>query len=542
MYNQASSSGSNAVTVDPYALFEALTGRKPEARPSSSTADDYDDLRDVNISGDIGKFPDPDENPEDVVVGAINPYALVEAMLGHRLSHETRECARIVSDVLQTDYDELFDLKHNSILYAGLQLDSNKKFAELLSKDDVKILGDSDLVTPDLSRVEKLEDLEQVGLKGIGSTKVKLARLQNGKLRVILDGRNLSQTVSNKQITMTVNDLATMFRRNKNDWAPPNATWRHAEETARHQYQQRMFMDFHNRLTMQERPHNYLNTMMHRQCSTIANRFDDPVQGALSNSWLIAAIFSVFWANPAIINRSTRSADHGYNDHGSDDSGRCRRRESTTEIKFHDKGGRNNNSTQTVKVNHEIPVNNSSMDNIYARSAARMDIWPSLYEKAFAKWITGDDSDRPDITQTAYGDPIKAMAQINGRDPHYFFTESRGHKELLGIVRACSVNFKTITPVAAYTYASGKMYRGANIVANHAYSVLGWCQYGDRSYIVMRNPWGVTEPLGLNSYPGLLDRVDPEFWRPACMLDSNGVLALECTEFQKLFACIGIAN
>ncbi|KAK6846072.1 hypothetical protein PG987_001260 [Apiospora arundinis] len=539
MYNQSTSSGSrNEVTVDPYALFEALTGRKVDNRASSSTLDEYDDLRDVHVSsGEIGKFPDPDKEPSDVCIGAINPYALVESMIGHRLEHHSRDCARIVSDVLQTDYDELFDLKYDSILYAGLKLDSKNKTAELLKSDDVKILDENDLVTPDLSRVEKLEDLEQVGLKGIGSTKVKLARLQNGKLRVVLDGHNLSKTVSNTQITMSVNELATMFRRSKDQWAPPNATWRHAEETARHQYQQKMFMDFNNRFNMNERPTGYINNMMRGRCSTVANRFDDPVQGALSNSWLIAAIFSVFWANPAIINRSTRSVSHNY-----DERDENRRRESQFEIKLHDKGGRNNNSTQNVKVNHEIPVNNSSMDSIYARSSDRMDIWPALYEKAFAKWITGDSSDRPDITQTAYGDPIKAMAQINGRKPHYFFTAERDHKELLGIVRASSVNFKTINPMAAYTYATGKMYKGSNIVANHAYSVLGWCQFGERSYVVLRNPWGVTEPLGLNSYPGLLDRVDPEFWRPACMLDSNGVLALECTEFQKLFACIGVAN
>ncbi|KAK7975665.1 L-aminoadipate-semialdehyde dehydrogenase [Apiospora arundinis] len=539
MYNQSTSSGSrNEVTVDPYALFEALTGRKVDNRASSSTLDEYDDLRDVHVSsGEIGKFPDPDKEPSDVCIGAINPYALVESMIGHRLEHHSRDCARIVSDVLQTDYDELFDLKHDSILYAGLKLDSKNKTAELLKSDDVKILDENDLVTPDLSRVEKLEDLEQVGLKGIGSTKVKLARLQNGKLRVVLDGHNLSKTVSNTQITMSVNELATMFRRSKDQWAPPNATWRHAEETARHQYQQKMFMDFNNRFNMNERPTGYINNMMRGRCSTVANRFDDPVQGALSNSWLIAAIFSVFWANPAIINRSTRSVSHNY-----DERDENRRRESQFEIKLHDKGGRNNNSTQNVKVNHEIPVNNSSMDSIYARSSDRMDIWPALYEKAFAKWITGDSSDRPDITQTAYGDPIKAMAQINGRKPRYFFTAERDHKELLGIVRASSVNFKTINPMAAYTYATGKMYKGSNIVANHAYSVLGWCQFGERSYVVLRNPWGVTEPLGLNSYPGLLDRVDPEFWRPACMLDSNGVLALECTEFQKLFACIGVAN
>jgi hypothetical protein len=36
---------------------------------------------------------------------------LVEAMIGHKLDRHSTSSARIISDVLQTDYDELFDLK-----------------------------------------------------------------------------------------------------------------------------------------------------------------------------------------------------------------------------------------------------------------------------------------------------------------------------------------------------------------------------------------------------------------------------------------------
>ncbi|KAK9424897.1 putative Calpain catalytic domain-containing protein [Seiridium unicorne] len=165
------------------------------------------------------------------------------------------------------------------------------------------------------------------------------------------------------------------------------------------------------------------------------------------------------------------------------------------------------------------------------------DYWPALYEKAFAMWITRSDSDRPDITQTAHGDPIKAMAQIDGREPQYYITEN--HDDVIGLVRYYSVNFKTISPMCAFTYASGNMFCGSNLVANHAYSVLGWSNYGDRQYIIVRNPWGVTEPRGLTSYPGLIDRVEPSFWPPASLLDGEGVLAIEAHDFREYFACIG---
>jgi hypothetical protein len=156
--------------------------------------------------------------------------------------------------------------------------------------------------------------------------------------------------------------------------------------------------------------------------------------------------------------------------------------------------------------------------------------------------VTRSHSERPDITQTAHGDPIKAMAQINGREPHYYFTERHDARDLVSVVRSSSVNLKAINPIAAYTHASGHTYRGSNLVANHAYSVLGWASRADRQYIILRNPWGVTEPNGLTSYPGLLDRVDSDLWRPAVLLDHQGVLAVEANAFREYFACIGVAK
>ena len=48
----------------------------------------------------------------------------------------------------------------------------------------------------------------------------------------------------------------------------------------------------------------------------------------------------------------------------------------------------------------------------YAKSTQNNELWPGVYEKAFAKWITENDTDKPDITKTAYGNPAKAAAQL----------------------------------------------------------------------------------------------------------------------------------
>ncbi|KAI1394333.1 cysteine proteinase [Hypoxylon trugodes] len=536
-----SSRGASAGNIDAYALFEALTGHKIDRRsiPSSRTmSEDYEVLGDDRPL--LGQEPSPDEPPKDVNIGAINPYALVEAMIGHRLDRHALSTARIISDVLQTDYEELFDLKHNSVLFAGLKLNEENRQAEELSEKEMQILEERDLVTPDLSRIKKLDDLEKIGLKEVGDTRIKMARMQNGKLRLVLDGQSLGRTVGNHDITETINDLVLPFRHGKEDreWTPPNSSWRDMNEA--------FFRSIPRRFMMDGPPFSFGGSH-HSFREQYQHRFDDPTQGAASNSWLIAAIFSVFWANPAMINRSTRLV-----------SGPMDRNRRTLAVKFHDKGGRNNAETDTVEVDYQIPVNNSTDLPIYARSSDGYETWPSLYEKAFVKWMShgkdnnggnnrntvDDSSDHIDLTKAHNGDPIKAMAQINGREPRYYFTDRHSGAELAGLVRACSVNKRTISPMAAWTHATGDMFRGSNLVANHAYSILGWVSEGqeENQYIIVRNPWGVTEPRGLTSYPGLLDRVEPEFWPPAALLDRDGVFSVEVQAFKKYFACIGVAK
>jgi hypothetical protein len=643
MLDNANCSSAQLGKIDPYALFEALTGRKID-RDSllSDSGDDYDNCEFENNNNEQcgsqhcrqenncrqerhqqesncreerrhqesncreercqhenyghqqgsscnerpsnerrEEHPRPDHRPrQEVNVGATNPYALVEALLGHKIDRREVNVARIIADTLQTDYDELFDLKHNSVLYAGLKLGENNRHAQQLHENDIKILNERDLVTPDLSQMRTLRDLERIGLRNLEHTRVKTARMQNGKLQITLDAESVAWTVSNYAVTESVNELVTRNRRNRhqhnrdneqnrqqddedrerdnnrerqnNGWYPPNSVWRNIDQVVYEQRPQKLIADI-NRLGLRALGSPSQDSINFEIDNRRLNRFDDPVQGATSNSWLIAAIFSVFWANPAVIRRASHSNIRNIPSAlcGGQTSNSCANscennqendRRRRLSIPFYDKGGRNNAHTRTVEVDYEVPVNRSSNDPIYARASGESDIWPALYEKAYAKWITGTHSDRPDITQTAYGDPIKAMAQINNREPHYYYTSAHSANDLVSVVRNSSVNQKTINPMAAFTHATGCVYRGANLVANHAYSVLGWTSFGERQYIIVRNPWGVTEPAGLTSYPGVIDRVESNFWQPAYLVDGQGVLAIEEHAFREYFAAIGVAK
>ncbi|RWA06807.1 hypothetical protein EKO27_g8298, partial [Xylaria grammica] len=438
-------------SIDPYVLIEALTGRKLERpAPSRPAAEGYDDLSDIRVSHPRNQDgPNPDPQPEDVAVGCINPFALAENMIGHKIDRQSITAIRIIQDTLQTDYEELFDMKHGSVLYAGLKLNEKERMAEELEEDETKILGEKDLVTPDLSRLDRLGDLEEIGLKEIGEVRIKRAGILNNKLHLILHAGSIARTVCNRGVTQTINDFGLPFRRGerqKEAFTPPNSSWRDAREVLMMRNMRRGTISDYNTLF------DYGGS---REFQAM-RKFDDPIQGATANSWFVAALFSVYWADPSMINRHTNMQTHRfYGDEGRDQQHRFR-------AKFHDKGGRNNNKTQTVEVDYRVPVNNSSEDFVYCRSSDGLALWPALYEKAFAKWISGGNNDNPnsrrgkvsaaaaatsgsenehvDITQTHHGDPVKAMAQLNGREPEYFFTSKHGADELVGLVRTCSVN------------------------------------------------------------------------------------------------------
>ncbi|KAJ3521985.1 hypothetical protein NM208_g13051 [Fusarium decemcellulare] len=226
------------VNIDPYALVEALLGQKVEKSETLETG--YDELRDVQSSSSGGGRIQPDSPPKDVNIGAVNPYALVEALIGRKIDKGSTMTAKILSNVLQTDYDELFDMKHDSVLFAGLKLNNKDRKAERLTEKEMKILKERDLMTPDLSEVMKLDDLEKIGLKDFNKCKVKMARMQNGKMHLVLHAHSLGKTLSNRDLTFTINELVSQFRMESGHWTPPNSTWRDMYD--------RMFQDLNTRL------------------------------------------------------------------------------------------------------------------------------------------------------------------------------------------------------------------------------------------------------------------------------------------------------
>jgi hypothetical protein len=432
-----------------------------------------------------------DQAPKEMFVGVINPYALTEAITGRKFDWKDAKSYQILEETLETNYSELFDIKFNSPLYAGLELTKDNAVRALKS-EDIKVRSTDKLESVNLSNIKTLNDLSATGIKNLNTISVKNARLDKGDVKVVLNIPKLNNTINNRLITPSIKNII-FGQGNANGWTPAGTSWSDRG-------------NFFNDVT----------------------EYNDPVQGAVGNCYFIAAIAAIAWATPYTIEHKVRATGTGETDR-------------TNAIQFFTKGGGKDAATRLVEVTDNTIIN-AYNNPVYCRSNDAGEIWPAVYEKAFAKWITNVNHDKPDISQTAYGDPAKAIAQLTNKTPYYYYTSSRTGLDLFGIVRENSMSFKTFNPMVAWTYGSGKDYTGSNIVGNHAYTVLGWSTFNNKNYIILRNPWGVTEPNGLNSYQGLISFFDGSFWRPINMIGNDGVFALEINSFQYYFAALGVAK
>lgn len=433
------------------------------------------------------------DNVTNLNVGAINPFALTEALVGRKIDWTKKDSIEVMEDALETDYKELFDMKFNSPIFAGLKL-NDKNMAEPLKSSEIKIRGNNDLETPDVSNFKTLNELKKVGVKSLNTTAIRSGVLTRGKLNLELEIPELDKTLSKTLLSKPLAAILLGKAATSGDWTPENGTWKDVG-------------DFFKDVT----------------------EFSDPVQGAIGNCYFIAAVSAIAWADPYLIVHRNRAT-------GTTETDRV------NAIQFYSKGGGKDAPTKLIEVSDKTIVRTSNNLPIYCRSSDPGEIYPALYEKAFAKWILKTNSDKPDITKTAFGDPVKATAQLNNKTPYYYNTSSRTGDQLYSIVRENSMSYKTIHPMTAWTYGSNKDYTGTNVVGNHAYTVLGWAYKNNKKYIVLRNPWGVTEPAGINTYQGVLSFFDKSFWRPINTIGNDGVFAIEANSFQNLFAGLGVAK
>jgi hypothetical protein len=241
----------------------------------------------------------------------------------------------------------------------------------------------------------------------------------------------------------------------------------------------------------------------------------DPDQGAVGDCYFMAALASVAFTHPTKIHACSGDGPHP--------------------ITFYTGllG-----AAKTYSVTEKIPVRSSNQIILYAKSTDSGEMWPAIYEKAYAQYRAGTSSDKPNYSKLSGGSGTKALRHITGWGSDSWSCSSRSGSDLYELVRANSVGGKTKWPMVADTYGvdesipTGGQYDDAGIVANHVYSVFGWMYKDAQKYIVLRNPWAQGEPTS---------NVATGTWN-GMTLNQGGLFALNATTFQKYFESLGVAK
>ncbi len=463
-------------------------------------------------------------------LGARNPFALAEAVVGHPIDWSSvPDKAAYLEEVLQMPYEQLFDPKFDSPVYLGARLDEQDQVvaAEYREPSEDEAAADADVALTDIHRLTDLAPLlgplSEVSIRSFAPSRA------GGWTVEVAPGGKLAQLAKDRLFTKRVlNQIWDPKRYIDFGWTPENGEW---ADTG----------SFFNE----------------------AAEYFDPIQGGLADCWLIAAMASVAWSMPTAIadrERATGTANSQFKH----------------SLSYVDP---DTGTTRTFEVSDQTVVWQGTTVPMYGHSGEDGEIWPPVVEKAFAQWRQGTTNDKPNLTILDYGDPVWASAALTGRKPHYFANAGMTPTALRLLVKSHCQSYRTVDPMTAWTYGTapaGLSYSDATIVGNHAYSVLGWTSAsilrravdahltvlgcGARAellarpgiaslfrpdwfatdYIVLRNPWGNTEATR-GALTGTIAMHDVDFWRSINLGDVDGVFAIDFATFQQYFAGTGVA-
>jgi hypothetical protein len=444
---------------------------------------------------------------ETLLTGVINPYALAEVKVGHAIQwQDITNPRKVLEQLLGHPYEQLFDPQFHSPLYAGLKYDAELK---ALVRDATDPMFSAKSMEEALISVLKRTG-DFAGVAASHEEPLKLTTRQ--RFAVMLEKLETKADISISVDVFEKLKQEEFFKRQEEIPLinPKVIKWVQSGGGSGTGF----------------------NWIDPGRFFTDATSPLDAIQGALADCYFVAALASVAWARPYTIVQRTRQTDA---------AGQFATPGAVDLVLFW-----NGSSWDRVEVNELLPLQPPADNYVYVRSDDPTETWSAVYEKAYVMWRTGDQTNSPDYNPIAFGDTVAAAVALTGLSSTYYATAGTTAFNIWQNVRAHSLSYKTFDPMVAWTYSSGSVaptpidYNSAALVANHAYSILGWDYKDGQEYIVLRNPWGYYEAT-LNVESGSWYAYDGSFWYPV-PLSSQGVFALRADTFQQYFAGYGVVS
>ena len=234
----------------------------------------------------------------------------------------------------------------------------------------------------------------------------------------------------------------------------------------------------------------------------------DVQQGQIGDCYFPSAVAAMAQANPDILQKMIKSNGDG-----------------TYTVTFKERDWATGRTKDVdVKVDGDLYAR-SYGGPLYGHSSnssepSKMEMWFPLLEKAYASWKGG----------TGPGGGFNSIGN-GGSSADVFedFTGAQGRS--INAAGNADTVWKTITssidghkPISAGTHDDGGPvnYTNTGVYGDHSYSIMGYETAGTERFVVLRNPWGESEPAGNGA--------------------NDGVFKLKLSEFQKLYDNVMTTN
>lgn len=228
----------------------------------------------------------------------------------------------------------------------------------------------------------------------------------------------------------------------------------------------------------------------------------DVQQGQLGNCYFPAAVAAMAKANPDTINNMIKANGDG-----------------TYTVTFKERDWATGRTKDVpVKVDGDLYAR-SWGGPLYGHSSnspdtTKMEMWFPLIEKAYAQWkgsynAIGNGGSSADVFEDFTGAQGKSINAAGNADT---------------VWKTITTAIDAKKPVAAGTHDDGGPvnYTNTGVYGDHAYSILGYEKVGNDRMVVLRNPWGESEPAGNGA--------------------NDGIFKLKLEDFQKLYDNVMYTN
>ncbi len=216
---------------------------------------------------------------------------------------------------------------------------------------------------------------------------------------------------------------------------------------------------------------------------------DDVQQGQLGDCYFPAAMAALAKSNPDAITRMIK--DNG------DGSYTVTFKEPEWDSMDEPSG---NYKDVAVKVDGDLYVR-SSGDPLYGAGGAdkgqkSMELWFPLIEKAYAQYKGSYD------VVGSGGRASDVFAAVLGATPNATWTTGMSPAIIWDSIKA-AVDAKLPTAAGTYDDSEEARYTNTGVYADHAYSILGYEEKNGVKSVILRNPWGESEPAGNGKNDGV---------------------------------------